>query len=158
MLEKLCDEILLGLGAGLYHLSLYAALTLPDIAGKLEHPSATTGQRYRDWFDTYALPKFVCFEWDYFSAQVCWELRCSVLHEATAKHQLFVIETNELIFFPPVVGEKGKPLIIDIKKFCETLVNACHEWLEIYENDSDFEKKLHQTSIKRRKWIFDSDQ
>src|SRR5688572_17499086 len=86
--EELLNDIERGLAAGAFYLSLYAALTLPDVAAALESDDGrTTGSRYVAWVDRHIAPKYV---WTgaqgspevQFTGHDCWGIRCSMLHQS----------------------------------------------------------------------------
>ena len=53
MIEKLIREIDNALSHDLYFAALSLALTLPDICGRAEHPTANVTARYISWYNEY---------------------------------------------------------------------------------------------------------
>lgn len=53
MIEKLIEEIDNALSHDLYFAALSLALTLPDICGRTEHPTANVTARYISWYNEY---------------------------------------------------------------------------------------------------------
>lgn len=75
--------------------ALFMSLTIPDACGSIKYPelkgSNFTGARYKKWFLAYVDPilnplsytKFGKPDDDYsFNSEVCYKLRCSLLHSA----------------------------------------------------------------------------
>ena len=70
---------------------LALALTIPDIMGERCYPDMTyndgdrkIGAQYARWFDKWVSRDFVD-KLHWFTGEVCYELRCSVLHSASAE-------------------------------------------------------------------------
>lgn len=108
MINKLIDEINIALNNGLYLVALTATLTLPDVCGKVEFSTLKTGERYKQWYAKYVpdgnLP-----------ADMVYALRCSLLHEGSAK-----VKNKDQIHFELMTNRFTQPLGID---FCiESLV------------------------------------
>lgn len=83
MIDKLINEIEIGLKNNLYLIALNTALTLPDICGKAEFPTESTTKRYINWYDNYIskYEKRPNDEMPYLSGEVLYSLRCSLLHQ-----------------------------------------------------------------------------
>lgn len=88
MINKLISEINLALDNNLYLVALNTALTLPDICGKAEYPELKTSERYKKWYQEYIGQYEQCPEdkennikFPYLSADVVYQLRCSLLHQ-----------------------------------------------------------------------------
>lgn len=82
------EEIERAVANKMYQSALTLTLTLPDICGKAEFPSAKVRIRYQAWFDKYVTPlympkHFVSLESHdtrIMTGDVCYALRCSYLH------------------------------------------------------------------------------
>ena len=63
------------------------ALTLPDIAGKIEYPISSSRVRYSSWFNKYVGERYKSRigarneEHTFLSGNDCYALRCAYLHE-----------------------------------------------------------------------------
>lgn len=102
-MHTLIDQIEASLGSGLYFLSLYTALTIPDIAGALSSENgAASGAKYAAWFEDWVRPRF--FETVLASVRLehrqyvqpienpltgedCYRFRCSLLHQGSSQHR-----------------------------------------------------------------------
>ena len=83
-LENLSNEIDRAIGAGLYHLALVAALTIPDICCALAHEQGRTrGDRYEAWFDKYMkVSDAEMMPVPALTGKDCYRMRCGLSHEA----------------------------------------------------------------------------
>jgi len=141
MIEKLPEQILQGLEQNLYQLSLFTVLTLPDIGGAIDSGSSeNNGKRYKKWFKKYARPKFNHFSRKTFSADTCWKIRCSLLHQGISKHDFLDLEYPENFYSPGIFGDEKESLKIDIDSFCRKMVDAFYDWIEDVGNTDRFKK------------------
>lgn len=90
MVTKIIDDINKALDNNAYFAALALALTIPDICGKAEYPDASTGKRYKDWYNEYIgqYEKCPCEECQknkqpYLSGEIVYSLRNSFLHQGT---------------------------------------------------------------------------
>jgi len=69
--------------------ALALALTVPDVLGQVAYPNYGVGRRYRTWFHENVEHRFADHtgyddNWDakrpYFTADMCYKLRCEILH------------------------------------------------------------------------------
>ncbi len=135
-MQNLLDQIQKGLENDLYYLSLFAALSIPDICGAIESQDGeASGKKYVDWFDEYVAPKYNGF----LSGDDCYKFRCSLLHQGSSQHSksnysrvLFVepsATTN--IFHNNVMNDA---LNIDVRIFCQDIVMGASKWLQKVED------------------------
>lgn len=78
MIDRLINEINIALNNGLYLSALISALTLPDVCGKAEYPKENTGDRYKNWYDTYVNDRNL-------PSETVYRLRCDLLHEGSVE-------------------------------------------------------------------------
>lgn len=85
MVNRIINEINRALDADLYLVALMAALSLPDICGSVEYPNLGTTARYKKWYSKH-IGKCECspddeeHKFPYASADVIYNLRCSLVH------------------------------------------------------------------------------
>ncbi len=141
-----------------YYLSLFMALTIPDICGAMDaEDGIASGARYRAWYEKWARPRF----WDQLKASVpgieayyptplenpfdgdnCYYFRCSLLHQGRGQHPKSKFE--RILFFEPgssMVGhycEADRALIIDINLFCSEIIAGARLWLDAVEHTDRF--------------------
>jgi len=116
------------------------ALTLPDIAAKIDSPKAKSGPRYAAWVETYLTPKYyrpaghVTPEHTFLSGDDCYALRCAFLHEGgdeTAHHPA----SKTLERFQFLGGgfihcnQADKKLQLEVGAFCRDICAAVETWL-----------------------------
>ena len=83
MIYRIIDEINKCLDNECFISALMTALTLPDICGAIEYPNDGTAARYKKWYREFIGQYETHGENDnmpYASADVIYDLRCSLLH------------------------------------------------------------------------------
>ena len=141
-MQNLLNQIQKGLEADLYYLSLFSALSMPDICGAIESQNGeASGKKYATWFDEYVAPKYGGF----LSGDDCYEFRCSLLHQGSSQHSksnysrvLFVepsATTN--VFHNNIMNDA---LNIDVRIFCQDIVEGANKWLQKVENTELYKK------------------
>lgn len=137
-MEDLLHQIKKGLENNLYYLSLFIALSIPDICGALgSSDGKATGKKYKEWFDKYVAQKYD----NNLDGNTCYLFRCSLLHQGSTEHihshysRILFIEpgTTNNIFHNNILNYA---LNIDVNIFCEDIVAGAKRWLsEIKETD-----------------------
>lgn len=160
-MHTLLDQIEKSLGSGLYFLSLYTALTVPDIAGALSSENGeASGAKYAAWFEQWARPRF--FESvlasvppehrkhikpieNPLTGEACYRFRCSLLHQGSSQHPKS--QFSRIIFIEPgsttvVVhgGTMNDALCIDLNLFCREMIAGARLWLKQVEQDPAYIK------------------
>lgn len=94
MINILIKEIAVALKSGLFLVALNSALTLPDICGKALYPEIKgNGVRYKKWYQEWVSqyehsPDDSEGSMPYASADIVWDLRCSLTHQGDATVKL----------------------------------------------------------------------
>jgi hypothetical protein len=153
-----------GLKHNLYFLSLFTALTIPDICGAMESANGNADrQKYMKWFNEYVVKRDPDKYGDgkNLTAETCYYYRCALLHQGYTQHRN--IKYRRILFIEPplttfpikglhacCIGAtaKNKSLIIDVQKFCNDIVQGAYEWLKQKETDKNY-KKNYAKMIKR---------
>ena len=137
-MRNLLEQIQNGLRSDLYYLSLFAALSLPDICGAMEATDGTASpDNYIHWFDEYVSPHYS----GTFTGNDCYIFRCSLLHQGSSQHpksnysRVLFIEPNTTTNVFHNCAIKGA-LNIDIRIFCNDLIEGVIQWLEKVERTS----------------------
>ena len=149
-MKNLLNQIHQGLEANLYYLSLFVALSIPDICGAIESENGeASGKKYEDWFENYVAPKYNGF----LSGADCYKFRCSLLHQGSSQHPknkysrvLFVepsATTN--VFHNNIMNDA---LNIDVRIFCQDIINGVNQWLQKVEN-TDLYKTNYDKFMRR---------
>ncbi len=166
---KLVEEIEASLKDQHLRCAIGMALTLPDICGQVEYPSEKcVRKRYADWCDQYLLNQgFVTYlesteqnEQHILSGEICYKLRCAVLHSGNIElnqgkndrnlfFELRISSTIDTGIYvePYMVNDKGETvhITLDVRHLCHVLCNAAREYYQKHEPKSDFSE--HQISI-----------
>jgi len=155
-MDDLLDQMQKGLEAKLYYLSLFAALSIPDICGALSSEDGkATRDKYIKWFDANLKEKYG----DTFNGEICYYFRCSLLHQGSSQH--FKIPYERIFFMEPECGwsfhnctfsmsdgSANKMLSLNIITFCNDMNQACSKWKQ-NELDSEFFKKNYGNFMRR---------
>lgn len=162
MKEKIKD-IRAALHNKTYYCALALALTLPDICCRVENGVSvsqnTNGIMYRNWVNTYLESEdfqfpIQGFETQTFEGEMCYSLRCKVLHNGNTdvKNIAHGVNVDELILTFPSdenythgytykKNASGKTTTyIGIDYVCERLCDAAEKFYSNWTNKSDFDK------------------
>jgi hypothetical protein len=149
-MENLINSVKDSIGTKNWYGALTLALTLPDIAGKVEYPTIQSSQkRYSDWFDNYIKPKYTVRmganreEMVFLSGGDCYALRCSYLHEGSQiiSHQSAQQVLDSFRFSAPISGRSvhcnrgNNTLQLQIDKFCLDIIDGINQWLNDIAGD-----------------------
>lgn len=157
-MENLINSIKQSLENRNWYAALTLALTLPDIAGKIEYPTQRSSRnRYCEWFDNYILDYYTAkvgpekIEIIFLSGRDCYALRCAYLHEGnseitgqSARDVLddfqFVapLEKNSIVLHNNRIHDK---LQLQVDIFCNDIINGINNWVA---TNSDDGRKLEQ--------------
>ena len=141
-MKDFLEQIQIGLKTNLYYLSLFAALAIPDICGAVgTEDGLASSDKYKDWFNKYVAHKYEGF----LTADDCYLFRCSLLHQGSSQHPksgysrvLFVepsATTN--VFHCNIMNDA---LNIDVRIFCNDIVEGVKVWLQQYEETELYKK------------------
>lgn len=173
-MHALVDQLETSLTSGQYFLSLYVALTIPDIAGAMSSENGrATGAKYADWFETWVQPRMMetvlaavpqeqhqyIRPMDHpLSGEACYQFRCSLLHQSSTQHpgspyaRIIFIEpgaTTNVVHY----GRLNDALCIDLNLFCREMIEAARIWLDAASQDETYAKnqerfiRRHETGI-----------
>lgn len=142
IMEEILKQIKLGLDHNLYLLSLYSALTLPDICGAIDSADGeASGKKYREWYEKYIGPNY-----HHIDSIECYNLRCKVLHQGKTESKKASDYYSFIAFAEPVPKEQGKisinigkseidgiagPKSIDVIEFILAIVAGVEEWMSV---------------------------
>ena len=130
--------------------ALYLALTMPDVCGALEDPTARNGARYRSWFERYLAPVNRTIiggrEVIFMTPADCWALRCSILHEGSdevSKQKASDVLTR---FFFTTMGTHRirveDTLTLNVGRFCEEIASAVEKWSADVQSNADIQGRI----------------
>jgi len=138
--RDLLAQIRTASATGLYYVALFPSLSLPDICGAIESlDGGATGPKYMAWFDKWVAPNYA----GRLSGQDCYYYRCSLLHQGTTQHPRSTYA--RIIFVEPTVrglqmhnNIMNDALNIDVRVFCEDILQGVEAWLPSAEQLSHF--------------------
>jgi hypothetical protein len=132
--------------ADLYYISLFSALTIPDICGAFDSTDGVaTGARYRDWYMKHVLPRY-----DVLSADECYHYRCTALHQGRSEPQK-AKDYDRVLFIEPKaacrlhinvkrVKAKGDvAIMIHVEDLIEAILGAAEHWVASSRGTEPFE-------------------
>jgi hypothetical protein len=127
--------------AGLSFVSLFTALSIPDICAALEAPDGeANGKRYAEWYDRNVATGPA-------NGQDIYYFRCSLLHQGRMAnpHSSF----SRIIFIEPGATTNvfhncivRDALLIDVRLFVADIITAAERWLPSVENGEIFKINL----------------
>ena len=104
MIDRIIKEINASIENGCYMTALIAALSLPDMCGKVEYPSEKSSKkRYQDWYEEW-IGQYETHEeskMPYLDKDTIYDLRCSLVHEGEIK----INDKRKLTKFKLVKGD-----------------------------------------------------
>jgi hypothetical protein len=154
-MRELIDQLACSLETGLYYLSLFGALAIPDIAGALDSDDGrASGERYEAWYEEWVRPRFrekilegiplearqyVSELENPLTGETCYRFRCSLLHQGSSQHPRSPF--SRIIFIEPRATSSvvhyvimDDALCIDLTSFCREVISGARMWLETVEN------------------------
>lgn len=149
-MKNLLEQIKKGLDNNLYYLSLFATLAIPDICGAINSENGEASKdKYVQWFNKYVAGKYHGF----LDGEDCYYFRCSLLHQGSSQHPrsnysrvLFVEPTATTnVFHCNILNDA---LNIDVRIFCNDIVEGVKEWLKEVEN-TDLYKRNYSKFMMR---------
>ncbi|PJE76535.1 hypothetical protein COV05_04165 [Candidatus Uhrbacteria bacterium CG10_big_fil_rev_8_21_14_0_10_48_16] len=139
-MQDLLEQIEKGLEANLYYLSLFVALAIPDICGAIDASDGEASKaKYIKWFDEHLQTKYSTS----FNGELCYYFRCSLLHQGSSQHsksrykRIMFIEPDRSIRIHRSIMNDA--YFIDVKDFCNDMVEACKGWLQKVETTPLFQ-------------------
>jgi hypothetical protein len=153
--EEFVRSVELALDTGNWHAALLVALALPDMAGYVENPSSSSGNRYAAWFDRYVGDRYrSASPWGahtFLSGDDCYALRCSLLHEGRdeTSHQRARDSLERFQFLAPRSGlvfhcnQAGRKLQLQADIFSRDICGAVRSWLSSIPASDDRMARLN---------------
>lgn len=168
--------------------ALTTALIIPDIMGRIEFPDLVfkngkrrVGDQYKAWFKEHVEHRYADQsgfdkKWKainpYFSSDMCWQLRCAVLHQGTddidyeyhfeieedaAYSYAFELRSNAcdsygVTWQTPQSGEKLHKVIqvcVDVKTLCDALCDEAQKHLDSALEDAFRESGINIVDVGR---------
>lgn len=163
-MKLLLEQLESSLESGNYYISLFTALTLPDIAGAMDSENGlSTGAKYKQWYETWARPRFMDILMETipehakeymtemenpFDGEACYLYRCSLLHQGRTVHPKS--KYARIIFIEPGntqmmmhYGTLNDALCIDLASFCKELILGVRMWLKEVEHTEKYQRNYN---------------
>lgn len=151
-MQHLVDAVRESLQQKNWYAAVAVALTLPDICGKLQQPSAGSQARYVDWCTTYLTPKYTSSDHVFLSGKDAYALRCAVLHEGSddvvnqraheALEKFRLTRPSETGGLNSHNNQYGSLLQLQVPDFCEDICAGVESWLADTAADAAIATKL----------------
>jgi hypothetical protein len=133
----------------LFFVAIMACLAIPDIGGAIDSDDGKAVQKsYEGWFNKYASPKYRGIGENRLTGKECYFLRCSMLHQGKSHHKALK-KYSDIIFSEipqtnspvnPVFLSEINILLVEPKTFCNNIIYAAYDWLEVVHNNELFKK------------------
>ena len=137
------DAIQASVASHNWYSALALSLSVPDICGRLEEPSAKSQARFEKWYDKYLLSRYqgnVGPERSlhtFLSASDCYALRCAFLHQGEfgVEDQRARRALTHFQFTAPRNGwfvhknQHGAVLQLQVDRFCLDVCEGTEQWL-----------------------------
>ncbi|MEW6456732.1 MAG: hypothetical protein AB1410_08495 [Acidobacteriota bacterium] len=149
-MKNLLEQIKKGLDNNLYYLSLFVTLAIPDICGAIYSENGEANKdKYVQWFNKYVAGKYHSF----LDGEDCYYFRCSLLHQGSSQHPKS--NYSRVLFVEPTATTNvshcnilNDALNIDVRIFCNDIVEGVKKWLKEVEN-TDLYKKNYSKFMTR---------
>lgn len=163
-MELLLRQLESSLKSENYFLSLFVALSIPDIAGALgSNDGIAGGEKYKAWFERWVRPRHA--EWinsiskikldidNPLDGESCYLFRCSLLHQGRTIHpkskyeRILFIEPNSS---PGILHYNviNNALNIDLVRFCKEVISGTRMWLAAESKSANYINN-HENFVKR---------
>lgn len=140
-----------------WYAALFVALSIPDICGYVESPTAKSQARYEQWFEKYMLNKYSSLIGPakilhiFLSPSDCYALRCALLHEGreiiTEQRARDALERFHFIEPPPNrrihCNQINNFLQLHIDVFCEDILEGLSQWRHDVQGKTDIEQRIN---------------
>lgn len=164
-MKDLIQQVRIAIDNRLYFLALYVILTLPDILGALvSKDGIKSKKRYVWWFNEYVYDQVSSTDGDsLFTGEVCYQLRCSLIHEGTMNLNNLKEKDNPEGYTRVIFSEPGLMRVhcmkhslidselvlqLDVDIFCEQVLKGLEEFLLEY-GETELFKKNYDSFIRR---------
>jgi hypothetical protein len=146
-MQHLLDAVRQSVQAKNFYGALSGALTLPDIAAKLDGRSGGSKARYISWYNDFVLMKYTVVidgrNHVFLSGNDCYALRCAFLHEGefdiTGQSARDILEKfNFVVPFSNFIYHKNqfdRTLFLQVDLFCIDIIRSVEEWMRVRGSD-----------------------
>ncbi len=163
---RFINAVRLSLKTENWYSALFVALSLPDICGRIEHPTSNSKDRYIAWFSKYLSSIYTGLpDCPFLIPEDCYALRCALVHEGCSDldNQKAREILDEVCFLSPTSQGFGpfRPghcnrltnvrvndrqfndaLCLDVSRFCEDTCQAVEKWLADVAGNHDVRDRM----------------
>ena len=163
IMQHLVDAVRKSVSDKNWYAALTVALTLPDIAAKLDCRQGGSGARYVSWFNDYLLPvNTVHYMGEqsrvFLSGEDCYALRCAFLHEGDFEinGQKIRQVLDRFHFVVPKSGTRHRNLFntgewtileLQVDMFCKEVCEAIERWIIARTTDATVSAALERLPL-----------
>lgn len=140
-----------------WYAALFIALSIPDICGYLEYPTAKSQERYERWFGKHMLNKYSSFDnlnksvYTFLSPSDCYALRCVLLHQGsdniTEQSARDTLDRFHFIEPPPNavihLNQINNILQLQVDIFCKDILNGLAKWIIDTQGNTDIDQRMN---------------
>jgi hypothetical protein len=148
-----------------WYAALTLALSLPDICGRLEDPSAKSQARFTKWFDRYLLSRYQAglghnrTLHTYLSGNDCYALRCAYLHqgefgiedqrarEAITHFQFIAPRPGLIVHMNQSTAAGTSVLQLQVNVFCTDVCVGVEQWLDDVAKNEDVQRRINNLAV-----------
>lgn len=156
-MRRFTDSIRTSVQSENWYGALTAALTLPDVCGKLEEPNRRSQDRYARWFGRWVEPIYTFpvgpdrIRHVFLSGKDCYALRCSYLHEGGGgiQHQRAREALDRFhVITPPPNGNAihcnqiNNALQLQVDIFAADIANAADRWADSVRENVEIQERM----------------
>ena len=155
-MKRFTDSLRSAVANGDWYVALSAALTMPDVCGRLVDPTVPSGKRYPAWFKIWMEPDYTrnmphIGLHIFLTGEDCYALRCSYLHEGgadiTQQRARKALDDFHFIF-PPGNGNSihrnkiNNTLQLQVDEFCIEIADAVDKWADSVSTDQAIQGRM----------------
>jgi hypothetical protein len=155
-MNRFTDSIRQSIGTKDWYGALMMALALPDICGKLETPDESSKARSVRWLKTWIEHLYTReigadrHEHVFLSAEDCYALRCSFIHEGVSNIEeqkaRKALENFHFITPSPVFqvhcNQSNNLLQLQVDVFCHEIADAVDAWAKSVQDNKDIQERM----------------
>jgi hypothetical protein len=152
-MQEFIDAVRKSVAAEHWHAALALALTLPDICGALDDPTARSQVRFRKWWEEWAQPSFTSnigadsVSHVFLGSGDAYAFRCAYLHAGSdsidGERASDRLKSFMLTYGAPIhLNQMNDRLQIDVGRFTSTIADSVEKWLRAREGDRGFRSRI----------------
>lgn len=158
-MQQFVDSTRAAVNQSNWYAALAMALTLPDICGRIEEPTAKSEPRFVSWYDRFLLARYQGHpggtQHTFLSGSDCYALRCAFLHqgELGINDQRAREALEHFQFTAPRLGsfvhmnQVNNLLQLQVDRFCLDVCEGVEKWLASIVGNADIQSRLVKLAV-----------